>query len=223
MLLAVDTSTHWIGVALYAQNQVLGEMVWQTNTHHSVELAPSIASLLKRCHCTAQDLKALAVALGPGSFTSLRIGLAVVKGMALGLHIPVIGVPSFDILAASQPLIEKTVLMTLLQAGRGRMAVSTYRVVNTAWKSDGEIEVLPYDGIGELVKGPTLVCGEMDDTLRQSLERKRKKVTIATPANNIRRPSVLAEIGWQRWQENQVDEVVSLAPIYVHAVEPPPA
>jgi tRNA threonylcarbamoyladenosine biosynthesis protein TsaB len=223
MLLSVDTSTHWIGIALYTQNQVLGEMVWQTKTHHSVELAPSIANLLLRCQSTPQDLKALAVALGPGSFTSLRIGLAVVKGMALGLHIPVIGVPSFDILAAAQPVVEKTVLMTLLQAGRGRAAVSTYQVVDSTWKTDGEIRVLPYDEIGELIKGPTLVCGEIEDTLRQSLERKRKKVIIASPANNVRRPSILAEIGWRRWLNNQVDEVVSLAPIYIHTGEPLPA
>ena len=113
MLLAVDTSTRWIGIALYAENQVLGEMLWQTNTHHSVELAPAVANLLKRCEVSPDQLKVLAVALGPGSFTSLRIGLALVKGMALGLHVPVIGVPSFDILAAAQPLMENVSLVTL--------------------------------------------------------------------------------------------------------------
>jgi tRNA threonylcarbamoyladenosine biosynthesis protein TsaB len=223
MLLAVDTSTRWIGIALYAENQVLGEMAWQTSTHHSVELAPAIASLLKHCNATPDQLKALAVALGPGSFTSLRIGLAVVKGMALGLHIPVVGVPSFDILAAAQPLMENVTLLAVLMAGRSRMAVSRYTVSESSWKSNAEVKVMMAEEISAKIKGPTLVCGEVDEALREVLGRKRKNVMIATPAQSIRRPAYLAEIAWQRWQNNQVDEVNSLAPIYLHVGEALPA
>ena len=223
MLLAVDTSTRWIGIALYAENQVMGEMLWQTNTHHSVELAPSIASLLKHCDAVPTQIKALGVALGPGSFTSLRIGLALVKGLALGLHIPVIGVPSFDILAAAQPLMENVTLLTVLQAGRTRLAVSRYMVKESAWKSSAEIKVMTAEEVSAKIKGPTLVCGEVDDLLRQSLGRKRKNVMIASPAQSLRRPAYLAEIAWKRWQNNEVDEVVSLAPIYLHMGEALPA
>ncbi len=121
MLLAVDTSTRWIGLALYDGSQVLAEDVWQSQNHHTVELAPAVASLLRRTESGAAGLSALAVALGPGSFTSLRIGLGLVKGMALALHLPLIGVPTLDILAASQP-VQDWPLATVLQAGRGRIA-----------------------------------------------------------------------------------------------------
>jgi tRNA threonylcarbamoyladenosine biosynthesis protein TsaB len=223
MLLAVDTSTRWIGIALYAENQVLGEMLWQTNTHHSVELAPAIAGLLKRCEVTTEQIKVLAVALGPGSFTSLRIGLALVKGMALGLHIPAIGIPSFDIQAATQPLMENVTLLTVIQAGRGRLAVNRYSVEGAAWKSNGEVKVTTVEELASKIKGPTLVCGEIDEPLRQMLVRKRKNVMIATPAQSLRRPSYLAEIAWRRWLNNDVDDVVSLAPIYLHVGEALPA
>jgi tRNA threonylcarbamoyladenosine biosynthesis protein TsaB len=223
MLLAVDTSTRWIGISLYAENQVLGEMLWQTNTHHSVELAPSIASLLKHCDAVPAQIKVLGVALGPGSFTSLRIGLAVVKGLALGLHIPVIGVPSFDILAAAQPLMENVTLLTILQAGRSRLAVGHYVVKESAWVSNAEIKVMTAEEVSAKIKGPTLVCGEVDSALRQVLGRKRKNVMVASPAQSLRRPAYLAEIAWQRWQNNEVDEVISLSPIYLHMGEPLPA
>ena len=216
MLLAVDTSTRWIGIALYAENQVLGEMLWQTNTHHSVELAPAIASLLKRCEVSSDQLKVMAVALGPGSFTSLRIGLALVKGMSLALHVPAIGVPTFDILAAAQPLMENVTLLTILQAGRGRLAVSRFNVANAVWQSSGEIKVMSPEDVAAKIKGPTLVCGEINDSLRQLLARKRKNVMIASPAQSLRRPSYLAEIAWRRWEKNETDDVVSLAPIYLH-------
>ena len=226
MLLAVDTSTRWIGIALYAENQVLGEMLWQTNTHHSVELAPAIASLLKHCDAVPAQIKALGVALGPGSFTSLRIGLSVVKGMALGLHVPVVGIPSFDILAAAQPLMENVTLLTILQAGRSRLAVSYYTAGDTAWESSGEVKVMEAEEVSTKIKGPTLVCGDVDETLRQALGRKRKNVMIASPAQCVRRPAYLAELAWKRWQKDEVDEVISLAPIYLHmgeALPPLPA
>ena len=104
MLLALDTSTQWIGMALYDGVQVLGEEIWQTHNHHTVEIAPAIQRLMSRCSVLPSALEGIGVALGPGSFTSLRIGLAVAKGMALALRLPVAGIPSLDVLAAGQPL-----------------------------------------------------------------------------------------------------------------------
>ena len=76
MLLALDTSTLTCGIALYDDPVVVGEMMWRTASHHTVELAPAVAELLRRCSVAPTDLKCVAVALGPGSFTSLRISLA---------------------------------------------------------------------------------------------------------------------------------------------------
>src|SRR5512140_3265452 len=106
MLLAIDTSTQWMGLALFDGIQVISETIWQTHSHHTIELAPAIQQLMGRCAVQPGYLQALGVALGPGSFTSLRIGLAVAKGMALALHLPVVGVPTLDILAQAQPVRE---------------------------------------------------------------------------------------------------------------------
>jgi tRNA threonylcarbamoyladenosine biosynthesis protein TsaB len=78
MLLAVDTSTQWIGLALLHDDLILSETIWQTRSHHSVELAPAIDQLMKRSGVQMKELEVLAVASGPGSFTSLRIGMAAV-------------------------------------------------------------------------------------------------------------------------------------------------
>ena len=94
MLLAVDTSTQWVGLALYDGAQVLNETVWRTHNHHTVELAPALDTVLKSTAIRPEGLQALGVALGPGSFTSLRIGLAVVKGLALALHLPAHNAPA---------------------------------------------------------------------------------------------------------------------------------
>jgi tRNA threonylcarbamoyladenosine biosynthesis protein TsaB len=218
MLLAVDTSTQTMGLALFDGTQVVGEMIWQSHNHHTIELAPALASLLERCNVPMSVLQALGVALGPGSFTSLRIGLALIKGFALALKLPVVGVPTLDFLAAAQP-VQEYPLAAILQAGRGRLAVGWYAAVNGLWSMQGEAKVYSLEELSRQIQKPTLVCGELGATERQVLGRKRKNVMLASPAQSLRRPSYLAELAWQRWQNGQVAEVISLAPIYLHVAE----
>jgi tRNA threonylcarbamoyladenosine biosynthesis protein TsaB len=222
MLLAVDTSTTWIGLALYDGVRVLGEMTWQSQNHHTVELTPGVQELFDRCGIRNSDLQALAVATGPGSFTSLRIGLSLVKGIALALRIPVIGVPTLDILAAAQPA-RDVQLAALLQAGRGRLAVGWYDLHDGVWQSRGDAQVTTAEELVLKLNRPTLVVGEMSAAERQVLSRRRKNAIMVSPANSLRRPSYLAEIAWERWQAGQIDEVISLSPIYLHVAEAIPA
>jgi tRNA threonylcarbamoyladenosine biosynthesis protein TsaB len=218
MLLALDTSTQWIGLALYDGVQVLGEEIWQTHNHHTVEIAPAIQRLMSRCSVLPSALEGIGVALGPGSFTSLRIGLAVTKGMALALRLPVAGIPSLDVLAAGQPLRDLP-LAAVLQSGRNKLALGWYDVVDGAWKSRGEAEVTTAEALTASIHKPTLVAGELTAAERQTLARKRRNVLLASPAQAIRRPAVLAELAWERLKAGQADEINSLAPIYLRTIE----
>ena len=117
MLLAIDTSTAQIGLALYDGATVPGELTWQSRAHHTEHLAPALAGLLEKVDVTMEAIKALGVATGPGSFTALRVGLAFAKGLALGRHIPLVGIPTLDIVAASVPIADCK-LAAVLQAGQ---------------------------------------------------------------------------------------------------------
>ena len=120
ILLAIDTSTRMVSLALYDGVQVLSESSWTSTDYHTVELAPAVAEAFGKANLTANDLNVLAVALGPGSFTGLRIGMALAKGLALARHLPMIGIPTLDILAAAQQ-IGQTQLAAVLRAGRRRV------------------------------------------------------------------------------------------------------
>jgi tRNA threonylcarbamoyladenosine biosynthesis protein TsaB len=218
MLLAVDTSTAQTGLALYDGSQVLAEMMWTSHQHHTVELAPAFTELLKRVDAKVSDMEALGVAIGPGSFTSLRVGLAFVKGLALALKLPIIGVPSLDILAAAQPL-AKMPLAAILQAGRTRIALGWYKVEGHQWRLEGEIAISTVDKLADSIDKPTLVAGELTSEERQRLMRKKVNVHLAPPSMCMRRPAVLAELAWARWQSGKADEAASLAPIYLHTAE----
>lgn len=222
MLLAIDTSTRVVGVALYDGVQVISERIWLSQDYHSVELAPAVQDVLARSNVRAAQLGGVAVALGPGSFTGLRIGLALAKGMALASHVPLVGVPSLDILAVAQPLMDVP-MAAVLRAGRDRLAVGWYRVKSNAWKPSGSLELLSGEALAERIQQPTLVCGELSAEDRQALGRKRKDVILASPARSLRRPSFLAELAWRRLSAGKVDDPVTLAPIYLHSTDAIPA
>jgi len=222
VLLAIDTSTRNVGIALYDGVQVINETMWISHDYHTVELAPAIADTLSRSALTIQDLKALAVSIGPGSFTGLRIGLAVAKGISLACHIPIIGIPTLDILTESQPIIPSLPLVAVIQAGRGRLAVGWYIAAENHWKLNPPIKILDAQELTRQIHEPTLVCGELSEEQQHTLARKYKNVILASPAHSVRRPSLLAELAWKRWQAGDVDDPVTLSPIYLNLGDPIP-
>jgi tRNA threonylcarbamoyladenosine biosynthesis protein TsaB len=221
MLLAIDTSTRQVGVAVYSGSTVLAESTWISQDYHTAELAPAIQHILQRANLQAGSLKVLAVATGPGSFTGLRIGMALAKGIALANHLPLIGVPSLDIVAYGQPLLDIP-MAAVLSAGRQRLAVGWYAVQNHAWQAYGEIEVMDAAALAERLQAPTLVCGELSEEDRRTLGRRYRNARMVSPSRGLRRPSYLAEIGYKRWLAEKVDNPATLAPIYVHVGQPIP-
>ena len=221
MLLAVDTSTAQVGLAVYDGAQVIGEYAWRSRQRHTVELAPAVFELLTRCGLTINDIRALGVALGPGSFTSLRVGLSLVKGFAFARGLPLIGIPTLDILVAAQPL-SKLPLLAAIQAGRGRLAAGWYKRSKDGWKAKGPARVMTTKALVEEVNSPVIVCAELTAEERRTLAEKAE-IQLVSPAGSIRRPAVLAERAWMRWQAGDVDDGATLAPIYLHVAEPIPA
>jgi tRNA threonylcarbamoyladenosine biosynthesis protein TsaB len=220
MLLAIDTSTAQVGLALYDGAQVFSEMTWITRQHHTTELAPALAGLLSRCGVSMDMVSALGVAVGPGSFTSLRVGLSLVKGIALARHIPVIGIPTLDIIAAAQPA-GKHPLITVIQAGRKRIAFSLYKYIKKEWLVEGQVGSGTIEELADKIESPTYVAGELSAEDRSRLARKRVNVLLASPVNCVRRPATLAELAWTRWKKNEVDDAATLAPVYLHVAGTP--
>jgi tRNA threonylcarbamoyladenosine biosynthesis protein TsaB len=220
MLLAVDTSTTQLGLALYDGAQVISEYAWRSGHRHTVELAPATAELLARCGLSMEAVQALGVALGPGSFTSLRVGLAFVKGLAVARHIPLVGIPTLDVLAHAQP-VSKLPLAVAIQAGRGRFALGWYKASRKGWQAQGKVRVVTLEVLLAELQIPCVVCGEFPAEVRQQILT-QPEARLVSPAASVRRPAILAELAWARWQNGDTDEEASLAPIYLHIAEPIP-
>jgi tRNA threonylcarbamoyladenosine biosynthesis protein TsaB len=221
MLLAIDTSTRSLGLALYNGVRVLGEATWWSQDYHTVELAPAVESLLQRARLSFQSIEALAVAIGPGSFTGLRIGLALAKGVAFARRLPLIGIPTLDILAAAQPP-DDFPLVAAIQAGRNRLVMGWYQSSAERWQSLGDYQIMEARSLAQMIKSPTIVVGEFSEEERRLLARKRINIRLASPAQSLRRPSFLAELAWERYISGNVDDTATLAPTYLHFGEPIP-
>lgn len=218
MLLALDTSTPQIGVALYDGARVLAEHLWVSQARHTVELAPMVEKMLQQTGCTVSELTALGIAIGPGSFTSLRVGLSFGKGLALSRGLPLIGIPTLDVVAA--PLaVEERPLACLLPAGRGRLAVGWYRAHETGWQAFGSPRVTHAEALSASIEQESLLAGDLTAAERFLLQS-NPLIRLISPALSTRRPGVLAELAWQRLTAGQVDDLHSLAPRYLHIGDP---
>ncbi|HEX6034188.1 MAG TPA: hypothetical protein VFY83_07115, partial [Anaerolineales bacterium] len=89
-------------------------------------------------------------------------------------------------------------------------------------KEKGLAQVTTVKALVEQVNSPVIVCAELTSEERQTLAAKAE-IQLVSPAQSVRRPAVLAEQAWRRWQAGDVDDGATLAPIYLHVAEPIPA
>ncbi len=212
MLLAIDTATRTLSIALHDGQSLLAEHTWRTADNHSVELAPNVALMLRRAGVEPRQLSGLAVALGPGTYTGLRIGLGFVKGLALAHNLPLFGVPTFEIILRSQAPRPET-LLAVIPAGRGRVSAATYEWAKQ-WTLTNPIRIVAWATLAAELTAPTFICGEIETGLRALLPERHGMLAVASPAQAVRRAGLLAEMGWERLRARRMDSATTLAPIY---------
>ena len=125
-LLALETATLAGGAALLDDGRLVGESRLNIALTHSERLMAVVDRLLQDCGWEISSLRGLAVSIGPGSFTGLRVGAATAKGLALALDLPIAPVPTLDALAATLPFADAPVC-PLLDARKGEIYCSLYR------------------------------------------------------------------------------------------------
>jgi len=128
-LLAFDTSTEYLSIALSYKGELLSRE-WAAQQQHAELALPEATRLLADAGAAWQDLDGLAVSIGPGSFTGLRIGCGIVQGLAFGLDIPTVGVNTLAALAADQ---EADQVFTVLDARMGELYLAAFSRTDSGW------------------------------------------------------------------------------------------
>ncbi len=142
LVLAVDTATNFVSVAIGDTGTLLGEVRLGTGRRHAEQLVPAIRYLCAETGVELSQLAAIAVGTGPGLFTGLRVGVTTAKVMAQALRIPVVGVPSLDLVAWPLRSSRRTVV-AVLDARRREVFHARYRPVPGGLQREGDYQVGP--------------------------------------------------------------------------------
>jgi tRNA threonylcarbamoyladenosine biosynthesis protein TsaB len=217
MLLALDTSTRLAGIALYSgKDGLISEDSWHSANRHTVELMPRVALMLDQAGATSANLKAVAVALGPGSFTGLRVALAAAKGLVLANDLALLGVPTLDAIAYPHNL-QALPVIAVVQAGRGRVCWACYERSPAGSAASTPAALASIPALAATIHRPTLIAGELATSDREQLAGLSGGwAVLLPPALSMRRPGCLAEIAWTRYAAGERDDPASLSPIYLH-------
>ncbi|MGB5052220.1 MAG: tRNA (adenosine(37)-N6)-threonylcarbamoyltransferase complex dimerization subunit type 1 TsaB [Caldilineaceae bacterium] len=225
MLLALDTATHTASVALYDRTAdlLLAEQTWQARRRQTEETIPVIQAMLARLEIDVQQIDALAVTTGPGSFTGVRIAISVAKGIALGLDKPpaIIGLPALCVTAG--PFLAPAqstgaTICAFLQAGRGRYnwvffppSPALHRPAADE-HSFGKGDV--FHSALAATKAPVWLVGEMTTEVFASVAD-LPHVTAVDGVSGLRRAGVLARLASRHLAAGHADSLDSLEPIYL--------
>lgn len=216
MLLAIDTATRLVSLALYDETGIVAEQSWRSANNHSSETMPAIADMLARQQAAPEALTGVAVAKGPGSFTGLRIGMSIAKGLCLGLAKPLLAIPTLDITAyaAGDPGVP---LYAVLEAGRGRICVARYLYAEGLPVQQGATELWETGVWLPPADEQVLVAGEVSAVLADHLlnSPQAEQIALASLAGSVRRAGYLAELAWERLQAGQTDDLDSTQPDYI--------
>jgi len=151
----------------------------------------------------------VAVCIGPGSYTGVRIGVALAKGMAVARQLPLIGIPTLDILAAAQPADDRP-LYAAFAAGRQRVGFARYRWEDKGWCTETEVTMGTWAELFAQINEPALLVGEIETANLPT----NPQLTIPAPALHLRRAGFLADLAWARLLAGQTDDPALLQPLY---------
>jgi len=218
-VLAIDSSNVTMGVALVNGEGILGELITNVKKNHSVKLMPAIEQLMKETGLTPRELDRIAVAIGPGSYTGVRIGVTIAKTLAWTLQTELVAVSSLAILAQNGQFFEG-VVCPLFDARRGRVYTGLYGVGSDQMKMIEEDRIVLLSDWLETVKiiDKSILFLGQDVKLHQTMIENKlgKQAVFAKPTNNQPRPSELALLG--RVGE-PVKDIHGLVPAYLQLTE----
>ncbi|MQF69456.1 tRNA (adenosine(37)-N6)-threonylcarbamoyltransferase complex dimerization subunit type 1 TsaB [SAR202 cluster bacterium AD-804-J14_MRT_500m] len=213
MLLAIDTSSRYAGVSLCDDGTPLISQSWHSSRNHTKELTPAIQHILKTTAINLSDLEGICVALGPGGFSALRVGLSVAKGFALALKLPLFGITTLEAEAFHYRSLGRPVC-SLLSVGRGEVAYSIFNIDECIRQP----EIKAPDEIPVLAPENTVFCGEGLNECQNRLELNLgEHQLIAEYSGTTTRLNALATIGEGRRKIDDPDNAATLQPLYLRS------
>lgn len=219
-LLALDTATMGVAVALFDGAEWIAVGYWRTADRHTAALMRCCQEVMDHGGLAPEDLVAVAVVSGPGSFTGLRAGIAAAKGLAVALDLPLFGVGTEEAILADLPGALETVNV-VLPAGRGRLAVRRYRWAGR-WTPEGEPVLAVAESLAAAWSPGVWWVGEWTARDHAVLARPPMEAWLV-PRDGPSRVMGAARLAWARHQAGERPDPALLRPIYLRTPSVPEA
>jgi tRNA threonylcarbamoyladenosine biosynthesis protein TsaB len=216
LLLAIDTATPRVSLALGRGGEVIGDVSLDGGRRHAEQLAPAVEYLCRELDVSLHQLAAIAVGLGPGLFTGLRVGVTTARVMAQSLRIPMIGVPSLDLIA--YPLKHTSrIVVPVVDARRREVFYACYRPVPGGVQRITSYEVRSPDALaGELAALGEDVLLAGDGALRyRDVLAHLDRVELAGPGSSAPSAAALVELATARYEREEFDPPAGVHPLYL--------
>ncbi len=219
LVLGIESSTMQGGVALVGETGLVAEYILNVQVTHSERLLPAMDRLLADAGVGLDALDGLAVSIGPGSFTGLRIGLSTAKGLAYATGLPLVGVPTLEVLAWGVPYASVPVC-PVLDARKQEVYAALYRYEQGALVPVMQPTALAPEALCGRIRRPTLFLGdaltEYGDLFRRLLG---EKLLVPPAACRGARPASVADLGRRRLQRGERDALEAIVPLYLRPSE----
>lgn len=218
-ILSIDTSNYALGIGLLDENQVMGEYISNIKKNHSVRVMPAIQTIMNECGVKPADLTKIVVAKGPGSYTGVRIGVTIAKTLAWTLKIPLTGVSSLEVLAASAGRHFDGYISPLFDARRGQVYTGLYQFREgslTTVKEDRLVMTAEWaPSLSSLDKDILFVGNDLPLHQQVIEEALGSRARFAEVTEHNPRPAELALLGRNRKEEDPH----SFVPNYIRLAE----
>lgn len=217
-ILSIDSSGLVASVAIVSEDTLLAEYTVNHKKTHSQTLLSMLDEVVRMIELDLNQIDAIAVAKGPGSFTGLRIGSATAKGLGMALHKPLIGVPTVDALAYNL-FGSSFVICPLMDARRNQVYTGLYEFVRSNFRiieQQQAIEVTAIVNKVNQVGRPVIYLGDGVDSYRSQLEELTKVPYQFAPSHmNKQRAATLGALAVQYFKQGQVETAKEHIPDYL--------
>jgi tRNA threonylcarbamoyladenosine biosynthesis protein TsaB len=227
-ILALETATETCGVALLHDDRIVAEAHLHRPRVHSERLTPLVEDVLCHADVSGGALNVVAVSMGPGSYTGLRIGVSTAKGWALATDADLVGVPTLAAYAAQIGPVaqEGDVICPLFDARRDEVYAAAYRKTADGLAEQAATKALTVDALSGWmgrVEGRLWLLGDGAPKSREALAAVGTGQTVLAP--DVTPPSAawVGRRGRQRLRTNGPDDISTFEPLYVKEVHATPA
>lgn len=216
-ILSLDSATESASCAILEDEKLLCELTFNNKKQHSVILMPMIDTLLKTMGLSVSDIDGFVVSKGPGSFTGLRIGTAVIKGLAQGANKPFVSVSTLDSLAYNMAY-TSGIICPIIDALRDNVYTGLYKYNKDKLEKLLDHNIIHIDELIMLLKKKDLpVCfiGDGVYKFKEKLLKELPQSLFAPTQLNLARASSLGELGLRLLKSGVTENIYSFSPVYL--------